>query len=206
MIFLIYTDMKNRYYLLRHGESLRNTKKVASSWPETIKYPLTKKGRDQAKKAAKLLKRKKIDYIFTSDLLRTKETAGIVAKELGLKPVIDKRLREVNVGILNNRPIDDIGEFWNTDKKLSSAKYFTARFKIAPPKGENYTQLKERMSDFIKDKEKRYKGKIILIVSHQRPITFLEKVVYKYSFKDLIKIILNKQEIKTGEVRELKWN
>jgi len=198
--------MNNQYFLLRHGESLRNVKSVASCWPETIKYPLTKKGRDQAKQAAKKLLKKKIDMIFVSDLLRTKETAEIVGKVLGIKPKADKRLREINVGVFNNKKIDDIGEFWNKEKDLSHLKYYQRRYHIAPKKGENYSQAEKRVTSFIKEIEKKYKGKKILIVSHQRTITLLEKVVAGYSLKKLIKIILGKKEIKTGEVRKLKWN
>lgn len=203
MIFLINNRMKNRYFFIRHGESLRNKQKIASCWPEKIKSPLIEKGVRQIKKAAKELKKKKIDFIFNSDLLRTKQTAGIIAKELKIRPRIDKRLREVNVGILNGKPIDEIGRFWDKEGKLSPQEYYKKRFKIAPPKGENYYHIEKRLKSFLKDTEKRYKDKNILVVSHQRLLTLLEKVVYHYSFKKLVKIIIGKKEIKTGEIRKL---
>jgi len=195
--------LQNQYFVLRHGESLRNVLKMASCWPEKIKSPLTEKGIRQIKRAAKELKKKKIDLIFSSDLLRTKQTAEIVAREIGLKVRLDKRLREVDVGVLNNKPIDEIGRFWDKEKKLSSLEYFKKRFKIAPDKGENYVQLEKRMYDFFQEMEKRYKGKNILIVSHQRPITLLDKAVHNHSLEKLVKTIVGKREIKTGEVRKL---
>lgn len=45
--------------------------------------PLTEEGRNQAKNAGKKLKELKIDYIVCSPQSRTKETAEIIAKELG---------------------------------------------------------------------------------------------------------------------------
>jgi len=193
----------NQYFILRHGESTRNVEKRASCWPEKIKSPLTEKGIKQIKKAAKELKKKKIDLIFSSDLLRTKQTAEIVSKEIRVKIKLDKRLREVNVGILNNKPIDEIGRFWDKERKLSPAEHYKKRFKIAPDNGENYIQLEKRMFDFFKEMEKKYEGKNILIVSHQRPLTLLEKAVNNYSLEKFIKTVVEKKEIETGELRKL---
>ncbi|MCX6760554.1 MAG: histidine phosphatase family protein [Candidatus Nealsonbacteria bacterium] len=196
-------ELRNQYFILRHGESLRNIEKRASCWPEKIKSPLTEKGIKQIKKSAKELKKKKISLIFSSDLLRTKQTAGIVSKEIGIKVRLDKRLREVNVGILNNKPIDEIGRFWDKERRLSPEEYYKKRFKVAPDKGENYVQLEKRMYDFFKETEKKYEGKNILIVSHQRPLTLLEKAVNNYNLEEFVKIIVGKREIKTGEMRKL---
>ena len=195
--------LRNQYFVLRHGESLRNVEKRASCWPEKIKSPLTEKGIRQIEKTAKRLRKKRIDLIFSSDLLRTRQTAEIVSKEIGVKIKLDKRLREVNVGVLNNKPIDEIGRFWDKERKLSSLEYFKQRFKISPAKGENYVQLEKRMHDFLKEKERRYVGKNILIVSHQRHITLLEKAVNGYSLEEFTKIVAGKKEIKTGELRKL---
>ena len=61
---------------------MSNVKDVHSCWPEKFYSPLTDKGRKEAEAAAKRLKKKNIDLIFSSDILRTKQTAGIVAKEV----------------------------------------------------------------------------------------------------------------------------
>jgi isoleucyl-tRNA synthetase len=61
----------NKYFIVRHGFSTRNQKNICSSYPEKIPSPLTKKGRMEAKTAARKLKNKGIDLIFCSDLLRT---------------------------------------------------------------------------------------------------------------------------------------
>lgn len=195
--------LKNKYFILRHGESLKNKLGVASSWPETIPYPLTENGKKQAKAAAKKLKNKKIDLIFTSDLLRTKQTAGIVGKALGIKPKPDKRLREINVGIFNNQPIEKVGDFWNKGEKLPPLKYYQARFKSAPKGGENYSQVEKRLVGFIKYTEKQYQSKNILIVSHERTLTLFEKAIYGDSLQKFIENIMGKKEIKTGELRKI---
>jgi len=196
----------NTYFILRHGESLRNVKKIAVCWPEKIYSPLTQKGKKQIKEVAQGLKNEKIDLIFSSDLVRTKQTAEITGNELGLKPRFDKRLREINVGIFNGEPIDEIGRFYDKERKLLPLEYYKKRFQTAPPKGEKYTEVEKRMYNFIKEMDKKYQEKNILIVSHQRPLTLLEKVIYSYSFKKFVKIVVEKKEIKTGEVRKIKQN
>ena len=196
--------MNNQYFILRHGQSLGNIKKIACCWPEKIYSPLTKKGEKQIQEVGQKLKKEKIDLIFSSDLLRTKQTAKIIGKELGLKPKLDKRLREVNVGIFNGKPIKEVGRFWDREGKLSPLEHYLKRFQFAPPKGETYTEIEKRLSEFIKEIDKKYQGKNILIVSHQRPLTLLEKAIYNYDFKKFVKIILEKKEIKISEVRKLK--
>jgi len=93
----------NRYFVFRHGRSMRQVKKIASCWPERIPLPLTEDGKKEVEISAKKLAKEKIDLIIASDLLRTKETARIISKITGAKIIYDKRLREVNVGIFNGQ-------------------------------------------------------------------------------------------------------
>ncbi len=196
--------LRNHYYLLRHGESLINVKGLVSCWPEKIYSPLTRKGVKQIKEDAKKLKKKKIKLIFSSDMLRTKQTAKIIAKELGLKIKFDKRLRDVNLGIFNGQLINEVGKFWVKEgEKLSPLEYYKRRFTIAPPKGENYVDIEERMMNFLKNVEKKYKQKNILVVGHKRPLTLLEKMVLGWNRKKFIENIVQGREMKNGEIRKL---
>ncbi len=203
--------MKNQYFILRHGQSIKNRKRISAGWPEIFYSPLTKKGEKRIKEVAKKLKKNlpagrqgKINLIFSSDLLRAKQTALIVAKELKLKPKFDKRLREVKYGIFNGKTIEETGRFWDKERKLGPLKYYSKRFKIPLPGGEDYSDIEKRMFGFLKEIGKKYQGKNILIVGHQRPLTLLEKTVYGYSLKKFVEIIRKKKEIRTGEVRKLK--
>ena len=56
--------LRNKYYIMRHGEAISNVKEIASHWPEKFHNPLTKKGRSQVKGTAEAAKSKKIDLIF----------------------------------------------------------------------------------------------------------------------------------------------
>ncbi|MDP3991008.1 MAG: class I tRNA ligase family protein [Candidatus Nealsonbacteria bacterium] len=183
----------NNYYFLRHGESLKNIKKVNSCWPETIKYPLTKKGKKQIEKAAKELKNKKIDLIFSSDLLRTKQTAEIIAKELKAKVIYDQSLRDYNVGIFNNQSPKKIWEYVVENNNIFYKK---------APRGESWTDLKKRMFQFIKKVDKKYSDKNILIISHEGPLSLLEASLKGTDNKEFLNWRKD-LSIKVGELRRV---
>jgi isoleucyl-tRNA synthetase len=192
----------NKYFLLRHGESKRNVDKLVACWPEKVFSPLTQKGKEQIKKTAKKLKKEKIDLIISSDLQRTKQTAEIVGRELGIKINFDKRLRELDMGKLNGKPVVEAGRFWDPEGKLKLMEYFLKRFKIKAPGGESYTDAKKRMYGFLKAVDKKYQNKNILIISHEVPITMLEGAVKGFSNEEIIKY-RQKKKIKVGELRKL---
>ncbi len=160
--FNIFSPKKlNKYIFLRHGEAENNRINILSSWPEKKKYPLTLKGAKEIEKLIPWFKKKKIDLIFSSDLVRTEETARIIAGALGKKIIYDKRLREHDFGIYNGRKVGD----WT---KLFSRKI--DRYLIRPANGENLSDVKKRMMEFLKFLDAKYEGKNILIISHGNPI------------------------------------
>jgi isoleucyl-tRNA synthetase len=156
----------NTYFALRHGQSENNALNLVSSNPKNT-YHLTKKGKGQVEKSAKefikQLKGKKIDLIVTSDFARAHETAEIAAKVLGYdsKIVIDKRLREIDCGIFNDKPIADYHAYFASLEE---------KFVKVAPKGESLNDVKKRMTEFVYDIDKKYEGKNIVIVSHEYPI------------------------------------
>jgi len=189
---------KNQYFILRHGHSQRQVKKIASCWPEKNPLSLTKKGKEEIKKVAQELKKKEIDLIFSSDLKRAKETAEIVAKEIGKKIVFDKKLREVNVGAFNGK---DPHLFWDYISK--KRKPFLAK----PPKGESLTQIRERMYQFFEDVEKKFNDKKILIISHELPLSILEGTLKGWSLEETLEKRKNGEfkKTETAEWRKIEF-
>ncbi len=191
-------EMNNNYFILRHGQAISNIENIISCWPEKFYNPLTEEGKRQVKKTAEeLLKNKdKIDLIFSSDILRAKETAEIVGQTLGLEPKYDERLREYNVGEFNNRKIDEFKNF--LPRSIN-------RFKDKPPEGESYSEIRKRVASFLSDLEKKYSGKNILIVSHQLPLVLLEGQLEGLSDEEIFHKYLgeNEKRIKNGEWRQV---
>jgi broad specificity phosphatase PhoE len=188
--------MRNKYFLLRHGETIYQVKKrkMIYPWPEKKPIKLTKNGQKQIKKAAKILKKKKIDLIYSSDIFRTRQTAGIVAKELGKKTLFDKRLRDVNLGIYNGKTKEEFFKYFPRDSR--------ERFYKRPKNGESWSDCQKRMLNFLKETDKKYKGKNILIISHGDPFMLLEEAVKKWSIPKLLKN-MRTNFFKLGEIRKL---
>ena len=95
-------------YLLRHGESEANVRRVFSNGK--LDLPLTELGRHQAACAGRWLKDKGITHVYSAPLLRAQQTAAILAEQLGLdQPTVLEDLDEVRVGDLDTR---DDSEAW----------------------------------------------------------------------------------------------
>ncbi len=93
----------NKYFVMRHGEAIDNAKHLDDPKGDPNNH-LTDRGREESVSASKKLKNKKIDLIFSSPFLRTRETAEILRLELGLEEKqlkIDDRLHEYNEGNQN---------------------------------------------------------------------------------------------------------
>jgi isoleucyl-tRNA synthetase len=145
------------------------------------KHHLTVGGKKQVLNSAKWLINKKIDLIFVSPFMRTKETADVIAKNINLDPkniIEDDRLREINTGIWDGKNFND----------YVKAFTFANRFIEKAEGGENYTEIKNRVGDFIYDIESKYQGKNILIISHDTPLFLLETVARGLDSKQSIEL------------------
>lgn len=171
--------MRNKYILLRHGETIYQAKKLSILYSKKEQFTLsiTENGKKRIKEVTKELKDKKIDLIYSSDYLRTKQTAEIIAKGLGLKIKLDKRLRDKDFGIFSGRRNSEHRKIYSSMKQ---------RFRKRPKKGENWRDVRKRMADFIKQIDKKHKNKTILIVSHQDPIGLLAGFLKGLNEKELL--------------------
>lgn len=187
--------LNNQYYFLRHGEAISNVKSLNSSWPEKFKNPITKNGAKEVKMSLKRLKQHDVDLIFSSDLLRTKQTAALASKSLKIKPVLDTRLREMDFGSLNGT------HNGMTLEELFHSKSATKNHKLK--KMETYQSVLKRVTSFLKELEKKYKNKTILIVSHQAPLWILENKINGFTLEEGLTLVPKHKRIKRGELRKI---
>jgi len=100
-------------YLARHGETAWN---LEGRWQGQTDIPLHDEGRRQARALAERLRACNIAHVHSSDLLRARETADIVAVALGLRAVtVDADLRERRFGVFEGRTREEcetLGEVW----------------------------------------------------------------------------------------------
>lgn len=188
----------NKYFMMRHGESEHNKKNIVSS-KVLNPHHLTEKGKMDIKEISQKVKKENIDIIFSSDFIRTKETAEILANEIGYdksKIIYDKRIRELNTGTFDGKSPSDYHDYFST---------LLEKFTKAPPEGEDLTELKNRISEFLYEVEEKYQGKNILIISHEYPIWLLSAGAVGADIKQSVKMKEDKGDdyIETGELKEL---
>jgi broad specificity phosphatase PhoE len=70
--------------------------------------PLTEKGVQQAWQVAERARTLGITHVITSDLGRTQQTARIIADACGCDVMLEPRLRELDMGVLEKRHIDTL--------------------------------------------------------------------------------------------------
>ncbi|MEK7569297.1 MAG: class I tRNA ligase family protein [Patescibacteria group bacterium] len=188
----------NEYLLMRHGGAESNEKGFVSSDPNA-KNPLTQKGEKQVINSAEKLKKHSIDFIIASPLERTRQSAEIVRKELKLSEsavVYDERLREIGFGNLEGRPIK---EYWAAFSNPSN------RFREAAPGGESLYDVKMRVGKFLKEIEKTYKNKKILIVAHEDSLWMLHSAAEGRNEREAMVLKSSSEDFfKNGEVKPVK--
>jgi len=155
--------MRNKYILMRHGETKYQALRLDLLYTKHDQkfLPITERGAKKIKEAAKKLKEKNIDIIYASDFFRTCQTAKIVSAETGARIVLHKKLRDLHMGVFHGRPAQEYRQFF-----ISKFQRFAKR----PPKGENWRDVKKRLKEAFRQIDKKHKGKTILIVTHGDPL------------------------------------
>jgi broad specificity phosphatase PhoE len=151
----------NTIYLVRHGENPANLNGEFSY--KLVDYSLTPKGRLQAQQTAEYFREKNIHEIYSSPLKRTRETAQIIAQELGLTVTIVEEFREVNVGAMER--LAPTIENWEWHDRIVADWYF-GRHEVMFPEGENYLILLQRMRTGLSQVLQNKTGKNIIVVGH----------------------------------------
>lgn len=146
-------------YLVRHGETIWNAARRIQGQSDS---PLTDTGVRQAELVAQRVRSQGITHIITSDLGRTQQTAKIIADACGLKMVTDPRLRELNMGVLETRPIESLTPEEEQWRKQMVNGTEGARI----PEGESMAELGRRMHAALNSCRELPEGSKPLLVSH----------------------------------------
>jgi broad specificity phosphatase PhoE len=149
-----------KLYLLRHGEVAWNSK---NAYAGSTDLPLNDTGIRQAELAANYLKQKDISAIYSSDLTRAMQTAGSVAKVLGLDVNPLSELREVDYGFWEGLTEKEIGE-----KYPDILAPWRANVKgVRIPGGETFQELCDRaFPAFTRIAERNQEGNVV-VVAHK---------------------------------------
>ncbi|MFC1820776.1 histidine phosphatase family protein [Thermodesulfobacteriota bacterium] len=163
------------FALLRHAQTEWNQNKRIQG---QMNSPLTPKGKTQAKKWGRILKKQYWNRIITSDTGRAIETSDLINAFLKVPLTCDSRLREQDWGLWTGKTLAQL--------KKEVPRLFTdqvkAGWKFRPPGGEDRNTVLERSKNALKAAGKEWAGERILVVTHEGVIKCLIYHLYGRKF------------------------
>lgn len=161
-----------RIYLVRHGESEGNKKRVF----QDPKSPLSPEGQAQVRAVAKRFDGVPIDLLFTSPYTRADMTAKAIANKLGVKIEYWDDLHEIK------RPIELIGKsILSREAKLFEQHLLNSYQNSEAKKDgeEGFNDLKLRAQKILNHLVKNHQNQNVLLVSHA---TTIKTIVFEAIF------------------------
>jgi probable phosphoglycerate mutase len=153
-----------RIIIGRHGDSVGTKGKFHGP----INHPLTSKGREEAYKLARDVKKYHPSIIYYSPLDRCRDTAKIVASELGIPTKPAKELGPLDVGDYDGKPID---------KYLPRVRYHLMHTDVPFPNGGTVDEWAGKYLPFLERKLEDKKNETIMFLSHGRNIVLTKAYI-----------------------------
>ena len=110
---------------IQHTQSVHHTNGMVGSWTD---WQLSQLGVEQANRIGEKLKAElsqKKFVMYSSDLLRAKQTAEIVGRYLGLTPIFKTQLRERNLGKCCGKSVQWLRENLEMQEKTIDDRLFS---------------------------------------------------------------------------------
>ncbi len=148
-----------RFLFIRHGESTWN---AAARWQGRGDPPLSARGREQVLRLAAALAGEGIEVIVASDLARAAETAAILGGPLGVSPLSDAGLRELDVGRWTGLTRSEIA----ARDRAELAHFESGAAEARAGGGECRREVGTRVQAAVAAIAERHNGRCIAVVAH----------------------------------------
>ena len=182
--------MQTIIYLVRHGQVYNPDKIIYGRLPN---FGLSETGKKQIEETAEFLKDKQVDIIFSSPLLRAKQTAEIIKDRLELPTIhITEEINEVKTSYQGWKESDL--------DKLQSEVYL----KPLDSHDETMEQIAQRMKHFVETISQSFAGKHIAVCSHGDPIMLLKFAIQHKPFE--VTSFKKDNYVQHGEVYQITIN
>ena len=132
----------------------------------------TRLGKREIRTAAELLAGQQVVAMYSSDLLRSRRTAIVIAGRLKCDLRIDPRLRERNFGIAQGVPWVDVPD---AATGVSGGRVVDEMAR--PPGGESLREVYLRCLDFLQDLARRSDDGDVVVVGHDGSIRMLKAIL-----------------------------
>ena len=149
-------------YFVRHGESEANVLGVISN--RGAEHGLTERGRRQAETLARDLQGAGVARIYSSPLLRARETADILATILDVAFEVTDALREFDCGVAEGR--SDPGA-WALHQSVVEAWMEHGDLDARIEEGESFVDIRDRFVPFVRGLMESCEGAApVILVGH----------------------------------------
>lgn len=192
-----FQSLRNTYFILRHGKSVANDQELIVSHPSTgvPHYGLSEEGRRQiARTIDAAIQNHILDettLIVSSDFARTRESAEIARELLGTREIImTPGLRERFFGAWEKQHNSNYEKVWADDLIDGGHKKNDV---------ESTREVLSRTTSLIKELERSYIDRNILLISHGDALQILQTAFERVESSHHRRV----PHLETGEIRKL---
>jgi probable phosphoglycerate mutase len=190
--------MSTKIILIRHGETAWNAEgRIQGHLP----VPLNERGMAQAEAVALHLRSIHFDAIYSSDLLRARQTADAIVELSGHEVQEDQRLREWDLGILSGMLRVEA----DRDQPRAANIYRNYLVDQVIPDGESIRQRFERVTHAVADIAAEHPGETVLVVSHGGPLGDCYRRAAGKGVEDRLKVDLFNASLNRVRIEESRW-
>jgi broad specificity phosphatase PhoE len=155
--------MRTTIVLARHG---RTEWHHGNRYTGSTDLPIDEVGVQQARLLKEWAAGYAPDALWSSPMLRARQTIAPIAEALGLEPTVDARLREVDFGSAEGKMLSELPPVVAKAFELDPVKdHF--------PGGEDPAEAADRVHEVFHQICKQYEGRKVLVVAHNTLIRLL---------------------------------
>lgn len=141
---------------------------------------LNSEGRQQIQTLAATLSKELVHAIYSSDLLRARDSAEIIASQLGLPVILQPGLRERSAGVLEGLTAYEAKQTFPEAWQILASKDSKAK---VPGGGESLEEVQQRVVATIEAIHSEHQGETVVIVMHGGALHAVHRHVANYSYK-----------------------
>jgi broad specificity phosphatase PhoE len=119
-------------------------------------------------------------HIYSSDMMRARQTAQAIARELGTTVEYTAKLREMNLGEWQGLTHDEVEARWPGEL---AARHLDIENHAAPG-GESGADIRKRIFDFYTGLLDKHRGETIILISHGGSLAVLRSAIHNWNLNE----------------------